>query len=187
MTVFHPRNGPAEATTLRRARGEARCVPGRATRWVPWLLVSLVAIGCQPGLPVSSSAQVTAWLTCIECVDGELDSLKVLAAQHPWVVDTLISAMLRGPSSNERAHLSAELRASYPEGQHLRMDSIVYTQKYTEYAVASYQARAAIALATIGGTVAVQALDSAWAMPPDSFPDYVRYAIQFARDSILGP
>jgi hypothetical protein len=135
-----------------------------------------------------------AWLTCVECSDGELDSLVARALMHPGVVDTLREDLLHGPAPARRARLVTDLKVTYqglvasragdPGAPPLSLDQATYVSRYLEYLLVIYRSRAAFGLAAIGGSAAGQALDAALMLPPDSLPDEMRRRVQFARDSV---
>jgi hypothetical protein len=159
------------------------------------LLTCLVAAGCQNSNP--DRAVLDAWLTCIECTDGELDSLKAQATFHASTIDTLREDLLHGPSATRRARLAQQLTATYQllaayVASHPNLDSLAFTQAQfvdldLENMVTIYQGRAARGLGEIGGTHARAALDSALQLPQASFPPSVWAEIHYARDSLIGP
>lgn len=167
----------------------------RRGRTAACLLACLAAPACDRATP--DRAVLNAWLTCVECSDGELAAVETLAANVPSTVDTLRAALLQGPSAAQRGRLSQQLQATYqrladhvagsPLPDSLPVSQPVYVGRYLGNMVAIYQGRAALALGAIGGTRARQALTDALALPAGSFPPSVRARIQFAYDSLLGP
>lgn len=157
------------------------------------LIGCLGITGCQPG---TDRAIVDAWLTCVECYDGELDSLKALATRQPVTVDTLLTDLVQGPSAARRGMLTQQLQTTYQrlEARALSTgtDTLTLTQSefvdlYLGNMVEIYQGQAATGLGEIGGVPGRKALDSALTLPQSSFPPSVLARIKFARDSIIGP
>ena len=150
---------------------------------------------CQPS--TTSRPVLDAWLTCIECSDGELDSVKAVAARLPGTIDTLREDLLHGPTAPRRARLVQQLQTTYqelvthnandPTAAPLPFTQVEFVNRYLDGMVAIYQGRAAYALGAIGTTPARQALDSALHFPVDSFSPGVLARIHNARDSLIGP
>lgn len=142
-------------------------------------------------------AVLNAWLTCVECTDGELDSVQALARRAPATVDTLQKDLLQGPSPFQRDQLTVQMQTSYqrlatynandPTSDSLGFSQAEFVARYLGNVVMIYQGRAAYGLGAIGGIRARQALDSALQFSPDSFPPNVWAQIHFARDSLIGP
>ena len=199
---------PPRSVPLRRSPGPApTCswgwpVMAPASRRCPVFLVagaalvgSLAVVGCRE--PPVDRAVVDAWLTCVECGDGELDSLEAMAVRAPGTVDTLRADLLQGPSALRRARLTQQLETTYqemaasavhlPGADSLPLSQSEFVRRYLGNAVATYQGRAAYALGAIGGVPARAALTVALQSPPGTFPPSVLAQIQFARDSLLGP
>jgi hypothetical protein len=159
------------------------------------LLTCLMAAGCQQ--PPPDRAQLDAWLTCVECVDGELDSLKAQATLHVGTVDTLREDLLHGPSAARRGKLAQQLTATYqllvayvasdPNADSLGFSQAQYVDNDLDNMVTIYRGRAARGLGAIGGARARAALDSALQLPQASFPPSVWAQIHYARDSLIGP
>jgi hypothetical protein len=173
----------SEHRTAGRCGTDATGSVTRRARRCAGLLACLLVTACR----TDDSALVSAWLTCIECTDGELDTLKALVGRRPAIMDTLVAALLSGPSPARRAQIRRELLAAYPRRRPLPVDSNEYARVYADNAVAIYRTRAAKALAEIGGPTVRHALDSVLAFPADSLPPNVRATVQFVRDSVLAP
>ncbi len=136
---------------------------------------------------------VDSWLTCVECSDGEMDSLRSLASRLPSVIDTLRLDLFNGPSPARRALLTRQLVVAYA-----RMDSLArretaprlalpqaeFVRRYLGNMLEIYQGRAALGLGAIGGGAARSVLDRALSAPPGTFSPGVLRQIRFARDSI---
>lgn len=143
-------------------------------------------------LTPAERAQIDAWLTCQECDDALLDSIVGLASRKPRATrDTLVVDVLGGPSQERRDNVSAQLDRSYAQvtrgGDSLPVTRPVFIRHFLSNMVAGYQVRAGVALATAftGDSVALRALDSAYA--DTALRADVRDAIRFARDSIWSP
>ena len=159
------------------------------------LLGCLMFDGCRDS--GTDRPTVDAWLTCIECIDDELDSLKALAVRRPGTVDTLLTDLVDGPSSARRGMLTQQLQTTYqemmarlasdPSAGPLTLTQSEFVDLYLGNMVAIYQGRAARGLGEIGGVSATKALDSALSLPASTFDSTVVARIKFARDSIIGP
>lgn len=159
------------------------------------LLAVLMGAACRP--EQVDRPTVNAWLTCVECSDGELDSLRALAARAPATVDTLRTDLLQGPSAAQRGRLTQQLTTTYqrlaalgagvPAVVPLPFSQGEFVALYLDKMVAIYRGRAAHALGAIGGVRARAVLDSALQLPTSTFPPDLLARIQFARDSLLGP
>jgi len=156
----------------------------------------LASSACQRS-PTTNRPALDAWLTCTECSDGELDSVRAVAARLPGTIDTLREDLLHGPSAARRARLVQQLQTTYqalvthnannPTGAPLPFTQVEFVNRYLDGMVAIYQGRAAYALGAIGTMPARQALDSALQFPADSFSPGVLTRIRYARDTLLGP
>ena len=145
------------------------------------LFLFLAAASCRAA--TSDRAILDDWFACVECTNGELDSLRNLAAQVPGTVDTLGEALLQGPSTLQRSQLAQQLQASYqlmahyvaddPSADSLGFSQSEFVDKYLAKMVTIYQERAARGLGEIGGHRARAVLDSALQLPPSSFPPAV--------------
>ncbi len=168
----------------------------RSRLLVASLLLGGAGLGCD-GAPSTRRETLNNWLTCVECTEGELDSVVALASRDPSIVEALRNDLLQGPSTEARARLTAQLEATYRRTQDYvardsTADSLPFTEsafveRYLGHTVAIYQGRAARALGVIGGRQAREALDRALQLPPNTFPPSVLAQIQFARDSLLQP
>jgi len=144
---------------------------------------------------------VDAWLHCIECVDGEADSLRALGQRKQWALSRrLREDLLAGPSPERRYHIQQQFRRTWHSVQDyasrhpddhlsaLQVDEADYVRTYLDNYLATYRVRAATALARVAGHDAVAALDAALqgelTTQGDSLRADVRTALQFARDSI---
>ncbi len=119
-------------------------------------------------LTPTDRAVIDEWLGCVECSDGELDSVASLAARLPAaVIDTLRADLFRGPSAARRDNVRQQLQAAYQE-----LDALIapaappvteqqYVERYLENLISLYRIRAGTALARIQGAAAVPRLDSA--------------------------
>ena len=176
---------------------------GRARGWLPCLLaLALTQGGCngQNVLPVASGRErIDAWLLCQDCTDGELDSLTALGNLHPAVVESLSTDLLAGPSATRRSNIQQQVDLSFDAdtayehsvGAATTISSADYVALYTGNYVAVYRARAAVALAAIGGPRAGTALDSAIAdqLRPgsDSLRPDVKQTVVDVKDTLWEP
>lgn len=158
-------------------------------------LGALLLLGCTP--PGTDRDVLNAWLTCVECVDGELDSVVALAQRMPRTVDTLRRDLLSGFSPPARDRVTRQLAAAYlrmaryvashPGADSLPFTQIEYVDLYRGKMELIYRGRSARALAKIGGPRARDALDGALGLPATGLPPDLRAQIAYARDSILAP
>lgn len=170
--------------------------PGAGRRW-RWggVLVVVCALNAACERAGTNRTVLDNWLTCVECIDGELDSVVVLAAQRPATIDSLRDDLLNGPSVPRRARLTQQLTATHqrmtihvagsPAANFVSTTQTEFVDRYLGKMVALYQTRAARALAEIGGARAGAALDSALSLPANTFDSAVLARIQFVRDSLL--
>jgi len=152
------------------------------------------------GTTVEAEGQTTdfrpvldAWLTCVECRAGQLDSVRVWAALRPAVVYALRDDLIGGPSPERRHRLTDQLTSTY-QGVAQRAaeahaggqvySEAQYVRRYLDKLIQIYQGRAALALGAIGGPAARAILDSALTLPARTFSPGVLSRIRFARDSI---
>jgi hypothetical protein len=177
------------------ARGS---LPARRSRCRPLYLALLqLSLVCCTDFTTGDMARINQWLGCIECSNGELQAVLALARQKPKpTTDTLGTALLRGPSTQERDSLRVQFAAIYQQVaahsvlQPLAVTQVEYVSHYLDNIVAIYRIRAAQALAQIPGSDAKQYLlhsqgDSV-STPGDILrPDVVR-AI-FIADSAFNP
>ncbi len=131
--------------------------------------VCAALVGCAPsGLTNEQQERITRWLTCTDCVAGEVDSVVALGAD---AVPALARA-LRGPDPARRENVrrqlvatygrAAEYAASHPADS-LAMSLHDYVNHFVGNYEAVYQTRAARALALIGTEAAEEALEAALA------------------------
>ena len=157
---------------------------------LPALLLLTLAAGCQALTPTERQI-IDTWLGCIECDEGELDSVVALASRkRPETVAALQDDLLAGPSPARRQNMADQIDSSYrvlvavrapnpppPEAQFVR--------RYLDNILGAYRVRSAVALATIGGSDVLPALDSAAAntlrTPGDSLIPSDSAAVRFAR------
>lgn len=136
------------------------------------LILPLWAIGCgqeDKWVPASSYGRdegVLRWLTCDECIEGELEAvLKMGEAAVP----ELASALIDGPDSEVIDSYRQFLEEQYSrladravlEGVGFETSRTEYVDKYVSNLIARYQIRAARALGYIGGNDAREALEGA--------------------------
>lgn len=173
----------------RRRRGTQR---SRAA----WKLIGSLVLGaCHPS--GTDRDVLDAWHTCVECTDGELDSVKALAARMPETVDSLRIDLLRGLSRPARDRVTRSLFVTYRRmetwvAQQPSADTLPFTQaefirRYRDNLEGILRGRAAIALGEIGGRRARRALDEALRLPTDRLTDDLLARIRYARDTLLGP
>jgi hypothetical protein len=180
---------------------------GTAVRQALWSVLCLVALGCggsqtnQAALVPGQSPRdrIDPWLLCQDCTDGELDSLTALGKLLPATVESLSTDLLAGPTAARISNIEQQLEAGFSEdtayensaGVTTTITSTDYIRLYSGNYVAVYRARAAVALARIGGVRAGAVLDSAVAgqlRPPSEplRPD-VKVAVKSARDTLWAP
>jgi hypothetical protein len=150
--------------------------------WLP----CLAAATCQR---CPEDDPVRRWLTCIECNEGELDSVRALALRdRPTLRSLLRDRLLEGPSDELRASLLRQFGRTFtllrPASD--EADRKAHAQFALKRFSAKWRLRAAIALAGVGG--AQDALDSAakgiFRRTTDSlFPGEDR-ALLIVRDSL---
>lgn len=153
-------------------------------RWLPCLTVA----SCGKG--PDDQAIVRRWLTCIECSDGELDSIKAVARRDRDGLRVLLQdRLLAGPSAALADSLRRRFAASYNllHTAPVPQDREAYKHEYLLRFVSTWRVRAAVALAGVGNAQA--ALDSAakgmFRDPADSLlsPGAKRFLV-LARDSL---
>jgi hypothetical protein len=154
--------------------------PRRAWGVLPCLLLW----ACNQDVPAVAVVGVRhiidPWLLCHDCTDGELDSVAEFGKVNPAVAETLSTDLLYGPVPARRQNIEQQLQHTFDGDTAFEMaagvspsiSSVDYIQLYAGNYVAVYRARAAIALAAIGGGRAGAALDSAIAgqLRPGSDP-----------------
>lgn len=141
---------------------------------VALILCAAGALACAgPGpaaapFTAADRAVIDEWLGCVECSDGELDSVASLAARLPDATrDTLRADLFRGPSAARRDNMRQQLSAAYHELEPLMPPAAPpvteqqYVAHYFESLISLYRIRAGTALARTEGSAAVPRLDSA--------------------------
>ena len=121
------------------------------------------------GLTVAERRQILSWLQCEECVDGELERVRLLGRKEATTVDSLGQDLLGGPSAIRRSNVRAQFESSYredslysvSEGSQPPLTRTEYVDHYLDNFINLYRIRAAKALVEIGGPRAAGILDSA--------------------------
>ena len=162
-------------------------------------LIFAVSAFAQAPLTQTDRRLINAWLLCIECNAGQLDSVAALARRKPVATrDTLTRDLLAGPSAQLLDDVQQQLGENYDvlaaqaasEARVVGVSRSEYLKRYTASVQSVYRRRAALALARIGGPQARQALtaalDSARRGSPN-FDSRLTRAIMFARDSLRVP
>ena len=162
-------------------------------------VVIAVTAAAQTPLTPRERSLLNAWLLCIECDAGQLDSVVALARRKPVATrDNLARDLLVGPSEQALATVKQQFGETYDilAAQAASEDTVVgisrsdYVQHYTTSIQHLYRRRAALALARVGGVAArnalTAALDSARRGSPNFDPRLTR-TIMFARDSLRVP
>ena len=175
----------------------------RTCRIVYAAFVASTLTRCTPDAPqVLSAAErtvVDAWLFCIECDGAQLDSVLALANRKPTAtIDTLAADLLSGLVNARRDSVRAKFAASHATlGAQALEDGTsppMAEPDYVDYALRNASSltrtRAALALATIGGARAREALEGAADSASGgsaSFAGSVARAVLYARDSLWHP
>ena len=118
----------------------------------------------------AAAPDIERWLHCEECLDGEREAVRALGAAG---IPELRRALLDGPRRAERDAMVQQYRSAHrsiPDPSSLESD---YIGTLLEGYVASYQSRAIVGLADIGGPEARQALEEALARPSGFRSDVV--------------
>lgn len=165
---------------------------------IPWLnpvqvaLLVLTLLGVLPARPPRDV--IKPWLACIDCPDGQLDSVKARYLRSgPVVAETLLQHAIHGPVASDSAWVWQALQRT------LRRDStwLVRNPHFgavpVQPRVAAYfrayrntwRARATIALAVVRDPRACIAADSI-SLPADTVSPMLRAAARMARDSLTG-
>jgi hypothetical protein len=159
-----------------------------------YLALMQLSVACSRDLTTRDMARINEWLGCIECSNGELAAVVALAAQKPATTDTLGTALLRGPSTQDRDNLQKQFEAIYQQvATHLgplAVTQVDYINHYLDNIIAIYRIRAGQALSQIPGSTAKQYLvysqgDSV-STPGDVIRPDVARAI-FLADSTFNP
>lgn len=159
---------------------------------VALLAAALATTGCR-GRPVDEV--IKPWLTCIDCRNGQLDSVRIAyASDSNGVGDALLRNALRGPQGADSVRVTADLRrglardsnwiALHPTIIPLRFPvqrAELYFRAYRN----TWRARATVALAALKDPRACVAVDSL-AAPADTAWATLRAAVRMARDSLGG-
>ena len=176
--------------------------PGDRRMWLVLVAMMIVPACRSPeALTVREEALVDSYLNCIECIDGELDSLRAVAVRFPAATRTRLFARLRdGPSPTQLATATTQTRqawkvvAKYWTGHGGPPAGSLGEAAYLDVYLGNYQAlvrsRAAAGLARIGGAGVRDSLTSAagrkYLVGGQSAPRTdINDAIRFAKDSIL--
>lgn len=165
----------------------------RGWRFVALAVVVACAQDVLAGLTPNETIAVRRYLNCIDCIIP-LDSVRALAARKPdATVDSLNSALLRGPDSQTVAAADSVLRMGYRRDSLYRWQNNLLPLKPETLYVAEahgrfvngYRARGAYGLGWIHTPRAVAYLDSAAQLP--NLPPSVKQAVLYARDSLPPP
>jgi hypothetical protein len=163
-----------------------------------WRLLSLalmqLSVACSADLTARDMARINEWRGCIECSNGELPAVLALAAQKAATTDTLGTALLRGPGTQDRDNLRKQFEAIYLQVTtrfgSLGVTQVDYVNHYLDNVVAIYRIRAGQALAQIPGPTAKQYLvysqNDSVSTPNDVLRPDVTRAI-FIADSTFNP
>jgi len=153
----------------------------------------LLLLGLRPRHPPRDVFR--PWFTCIDCPNGQLDSVKArYQIDSSTVGDSLLQHALRGPVGSDSAWVwrtlqRALLRDSvwYAHGPHSHeIDSL--QQRARDYFGAyrnTWRARALVALAAVKDPRACIAADSL-SSPRDTAVSMLRRVVSMARDSLAG-
>lgn len=156
------------------------------------VLVALAAGACRPQ---DSRDVIIPWLTCIDCPNGQLDSVKAAFARDSSAVgDALLQDAIQGPQGADSVWVWDDLTRA------MRRDSVWIAQRphlpqltspsqraqmYFRTYRNTWRARAAIALAVLKDPRACVVVDSLSA-PVDTASAMIRAALRMARDSLPG-
>jgi len=143
----------------------------RMARRIGLLSLLLLSSGCGQ-LDKNDQQAIDAWLTCIECRDGEWAALEgIAAAKHDALLAALFKALHTGPSAIAFDNISAQARAAYREVATYRSDHGLaaiaspteadFAAHYAENFNALYRKRAAYASAVFGRKAAADTLAAA--------------------------
>ena len=162
-----------------------------------WWFAALVVVACAQnvlaGLTPTETIAVRRYLNCIDCIIP-LDSVRALAVRKPdATVDSLNSALLRGPDPQTVVAADSVLRIGYRRDSLYRWQNnllplkpeTVYVTEARERFVNGYRARGAYGLGWIHTPRAVAHLDSAALLT--NLPPSVKQAVIYARDSLPPP
>jgi hypothetical protein len=140
-------------------------------------------VACGPSQP--EQVAINRWLLCEECVSGELDSVVAVGDRAVGV----LGSALQGPSAARYENVRRQAIESYDRlkafaGGSVRTTRQDYVAHYLDNYVATYQSRAAIALARIGTTRARAALLEA-IRSDSAYRNDVRRALGSAAAAVL--
>lgn len=150
------------------------------------------AAGAQiPGLDGDQQRTVTRWLTCNDCLAGQLDSVRALASLKPEAtVDTLRRALVVGAPDTMKSRLAAAMRRTYSrDSAYARTQALTVSLSPRDSMVnralaafdATWRQRAAEALGYINTARSDSALDTALTL---TLPLRVLRTVRFAKDSL---
>ncbi len=110
-----------------------------------------------PTEAVQAREAILRWLECEECHSGEL---KAVTGLGPVAIPSLIASLQQGPSQAKRELMRRRLTSAYNslDPTYKVASERDYIEHYQGKYFASYQIRAARALACIGGEEAAQSL-----------------------------
>ena len=144
------------------------------------LVLSLGLVACTRPSQHDRQA-VDQWLTCDECINHERDSLRAIGSDGV----AMLESALVGPSPYRREIMRDKFRQSYPAAPIAALSESQYINGLLANYVASYQKRAALGLASIGGSRARSALDEASvASTSRGYRNDVVRTIEFARQTL---
>jgi PBS lyase HEAT-like repeat len=109
------------------------------------ILAASASFGCHR-LSRQEDASIQRWLLCEECTAGERDSVVALGDR---AVTTLGKA-LQGPTQDRLQNIRTQVEAAYARISSHVVTPQAYVAHYLDNYVATYQSRAAVALARIG-------------------------------------
>lgn len=162
------------------------------------MLVCLFAVACRGTLNEEDRQAVDAWLTCVECRDGELAALDSIGShKRDALLAALYDALFVGPSATAFDNIAAQARATHQEVvafHGMVLGSLptegAFVEHYQDNFNALYRKRAAFAVAVLGGASAadtlIAAIDDTFRVSPNrpARPDINR-AIQYYLDNIV--
>lgn len=163
---------------------------------------ALYTVGClrddaSGALTPSEESSVLAWLECIECSEGELDSVIAIAHRTSAVLDTLDLRATRGPPEIRRLETEQQLANGFDRDtawarlRTTNLDSLGWSNKSAHVAefldryVTLVRHRAAIGLGCIGSDSSLALLANQ--SVGDSLPPEVHDWLLTARDSFADP
>lgn len=162
----------------------------KVCRWTVVAAMLLIGQSCggtsvnRRGPTLRQEAQLERWLTCIECSDGERDSLLASAEFSPDVVERLVTTLIGPPDSVAMSNIEQNLAASWA----LLGDTAVHAADFADYYRANYVAlrrkRAAILLGDLGDSRAIAALDSVLADTSSSYRSDVVQVVREVRTAL---